>query len=78
MMQVQLDLESLSRATGRSFTEAERQEILSVQEASYRWTFIGSGLSHSQFMATFKQVSPAQRVRLLEVAATYCLSLIHI
>ncbi|MBD1846585.1 hypothetical protein H6F89_24810 [Cyanobacteria bacterium FACHB-63] len=72
MGQVQLDLESLSRATGRTFTELERQEILSVQEKSYHWTFIGSGLTHTQFVATFKQVSPAQQQRLFQVAEMYC------
>jgi hypothetical protein len=71
MMQVQLDLESLSRTIGRNFTESERQEIQSVQEASYHWTFIGSGLSHSQFIATFKRISPTQLMRLLEVTGLY-------
>jgi hypothetical protein len=72
MMQVQLDLESLSKATGRTFTEAQKQEIQSVQEQSYRWTFIGSGVTHSRFVETFKQVSPSQQARLSEVAKTYC------
>jgi hypothetical protein len=72
MMQVQLDLESLSRATGRTFTEAERQEIKAVQERSYRWTFVGSGVTHLQFVETFNKVSPAQRARLSEVAESYC------
>lgn len=71
MMQVQLDLESLAKATGRTFTEAQKQEIQSVQEQSYRWTFIGSGVTHSQFVKTFKQVSPSQQARLSEVAKTY-------
>lgn len=72
MAQVQLDLESLARATGRTFTESERQDILSVQEKSYHWTFIGSGLTHTQFVEIFKQVSPAQQQRLSEVAEMYC------
>ncbi len=72
MMQVQLDLESLTRATGRTFTEAEKQEIQTVQEKSYRWTFIGSGVTHTQFVETFKKISPAQQQRLSEVAEMYC------
>lgn len=72
MMQVQLDLDSLARATGRTLTAAEKQEIQTVQEKSYRWTFIGSGLTHTQFIETFKQVSPAQQHRLSEVAESYC------
>ncbi len=72
MAQVQLDLESLARATGRTFTESEQQEILSVQKKSYHWTFIGSGLTHTQFVEIFKQVSPAQQQRLFQVAEMYC------
>jgi hypothetical protein len=71
MMQVQLDLESLARSTGRTFTEVERQEIQTVQEKSYHWTFIGSGVTHTQFVETFKQVSPAQQHRLSQVAEIY-------
>lgn len=72
MMQVQLDLESLARATGRNFTAAERQEIQAMQEPSYRWTFIGSGISHAKFVQTFNQVSPTAQARLNQIAETYC------
>lgn len=69
--QVQLDLESLARATGRSFTEAEQQAIQTIQEQSYCWTFIGSGITHSKFVQTFNQVSPGSQTRLSEVAEKY-------
>jgi hypothetical protein len=71
MAQVQLDLESLSRATGRPFTEAERQEIQTIQARSYRWTFIGSGVTHAKFVQTFNQISPSHQARLSQVALQY-------
>lgn len=71
MMQVKLDLESLARATGRTFTESEQQEFLSVQQRSYQWTFIGSGITHPQFIETFKQFGVAQQERLSALAKTY-------
>lgn len=70
-MQVQLDLESLARATGRTFTEVEKQEIRAVQERSYLWTFIGSGISHTKFVQTFNQASPQSQARLTTIAAQY-------
>lgn len=70
-MQVQLDLESLSRATGRTFSEADKQEIQAIQERSYFWTFIGSGVSHTKFMQTFQQVSPKDMARLTEITEKY-------
>lgn len=71
MMQVQLDLEAFSRATGRIFTEAEKQEIQSIQEHSYRWTFIGSGITHARFVETFAEVSSDAQPRLTDVAQKY-------
>ncbi|MEB3331666.1 MAG: hypothetical protein VKI83_04135 [Synechococcaceae cyanobacterium] len=72
--QVSLDIESLSRATGRSFSEAERHEIETEQVRSYHWTFIGSGLSHTRFLQTFVQVAPAAVVRLEETTRRYALA----
>jgi hypothetical protein len=46
---VDLDVESLERATGRTFTAAERSEIVDAQQRSYRWTFLVSGLEHPKF-----------------------------
>jgi hypothetical protein len=71
-MQVQLDIQSLARYGNRTFTEAEKQEIQSVQERSYLWTFIGSGITHRNFIRTFNEVSPSHQGRLLEVAQKYC------
>ena len=73
-MQMQLDLESLARATGRTFTESERQEIQAIQERSYDWTFIGSGIDHAKFVKTFQQVSPSAQAQLAKVSTQYSLS----
>jgi hypothetical protein len=48
--QVELDIDTLARATGRTFTDAERDEIRAHQQRAYRWTFIGSGLEHPRFV----------------------------
>lgn len=72
MMQVKLDLESLAAATGRTFTVAEQQEIQAIQERSYRWTFIGSGMTHTRFVETFKQFGESQQARLSATAERYC------
>ena len=71
MMQAQLDRESLARATGRTFTEAEQQEIQAIQEQSYQWTFIGSGISHGKFVQTFSQFGPIAQARLTQIAEKY-------
>lgn len=72
MMQVQLDIDSLARATKRSFTQAEKQEIQTVQERSYRWTFIGSGIAHARFAETFNLFEASQQARLFITTERYC------
>lgn len=66
--QVKLDLEALELAAGRSFTEAERAEIVAVQQRSYRWTFLASGMTHPNFVRTLGELSPAGQARIAEMA----------
>jgi hypothetical protein len=66
--QVQLDLESLSKATGRTFTEAEKKEITQAQTKSYRWSFLVSGMTHPHFVRILEQLTPGGAVRVAEVA----------
>jgi hypothetical protein len=47
--QLELDIEALERATARSFSTDEKDEIRTSQRRAYRWTFIVSGLEHPKF-----------------------------
>ncbi len=69
--QVNLDVTSFSRATGRVLDTAATEAITSCQRDSYFWTFLGSGLSHPRFQATFAEVCPEHLPRLLDAAARY-------
>jgi len=53
--QVQLDLESLARATRRTFSESEKAEIALAQTKAYRWTFLLSGMTHPNFDRTMRE-----------------------
>jgi P-aminobenzoate N-oxygenase AurF len=55
--QIELDIETLERASGRSFTDAERDEIRAHQQRTYRWTFIVSGLEHPKFVRIVEQLT---------------------
>lgn len=47
--QADLDIESLQRATGRTFGDQEAAEIKRHIQRAYRWTFLVSGLRHPNF-----------------------------
>src|SRR5262245_49531442 len=55
--QVELDIDALQAATGRRFTEAERDEIRTHQRRAYRWTFLVSGLEHPNFVRIVEQLT---------------------
>ncbi|NEP16950.1 MAG: hypothetical protein F6J97_08580 [Leptolyngbya sp. SIO4C1] len=71
MAQAQLDIASLERATERTFTEAEKAEIQAIQQPSYQWAFIGSGITHRNFVQVFNTIGPSSQARLAEVSQQY-------
>jgi hypothetical protein len=70
--QVQLDLESFQRASGRRLTEEERERFVEIQLKALRWTFIGSGITHPNFLATVGKLGPGLREKLEVVAPFFC------
>lgn len=72
VQQVDLDAESLVRATGRELSEEERERFVRVQQAAIRWTFIGSGLGHELFLGTMDRVHPSAKARIGRMREVYC------
>ncbi|MGD9614532.1 MAG: diiron oxygenase [Alphaproteobacteria bacterium] len=72
VQQVRLDLESFSRATGRELSEFERAMFIETQLQALRWTFIGSGMSHPNFLATVDHLRPGAGERLERIAPAFC------
>lgn len=67
--QAALNLEALERATGRVLPE--RKELLAQQHQAARWTYLGSGMAHPQFVDTLQRLSPAARARVDAVAPQF-------
>jgi hypothetical protein len=69
--QAQFDLEALTRATRRPRTQTERAEFQAVQHQAQRWTFLGSGMSHHNFLATLEFLRPAARLQVEQASLAY-------
>lgn len=69
--QAAFDLDALQRATGLRLTSAQASLFAEVQHQAMRWTYLGSGLSHPNFLASVTALSPAQADRLAEVAKAF-------
>ncbi|HWP44939.1 MAG TPA: hypothetical protein VNO14_16980 [Blastocatellia bacterium] len=70
--QMEFDLESFTRATGRSLSQTERDEYAAVQQQANRWTYIGSGMTHPNFLASIENIHAGARERLEEIAPAFC------
>ncbi len=57
--QIEMDIEALEAATGRTFSADEKDEIRSHQRRAYRWTFLVSGLEHPKFVKIVNELTDA-------------------
>lgn len=69
--QSELNLAALEAATGTAIA-GDRDALLEQQHQALRWTYIGSGMTHPNFVATLGAISPAARDRIAEVAPAFC------
>jgi hypothetical protein len=70
--QTELDLASLERAIGRELTPAQRERFLTVQHQANRWTYLGTGMTHPNFLDTLGRLSPAARAKVEAVSPAFC------
>jgi len=70
--QVELDLESFTRATGRDLNEKEKEEFRKVQLQANRWTYLGTGMTHPKVLETLESLTPKARQRIENIAPAFC------
>jgi hypothetical protein len=70
--QLTLDLGNFERVSGRVLSETERVVVRDVQRRAVHWTFLGSGMTHPNFLATVATLSPAAAARVSAVAELFC------
>lgn len=71
VMQAQMDIESLAAVTGRTFTQEEHDEILAAQSASYRRTFLTSGMTNPGFVKILGHMSKDGQARVAAQAEAF-------
>lgn len=70
--QTLFDLAAMMKASGRRLGEGEHARLADQQHQAQRWTYIGSGMSHPNFLGTVQKLSRASARRLAEIAPMYC------
>lgn len=66
--QIALNIEALAIATGRVFTESEREEISAKTLRAWRWTFLVSGLEHPNVVKLVEEITSEGPAKIRRVA----------
>jgi len=70
--QAEFDVESFVRATGRELSQAQREELTAAVLKGVRWTYLGTGMTHPNFLAAVEAIKPEARKRIEEMAPAFC------
>ncbi|HKS09404.1 MAG TPA: diiron oxygenase [Pyrinomonadaceae bacterium] len=70
--QVEFDLQALQRATGRILNKVEQEQFRTIQLQALRWTYLGSAMTHPNFLATVGEFSANVRKQIEEMAPAFC------
>jgi hypothetical protein len=69
--QTAFDLEAFEASAKRSLSLEERDIFMKVQHQANRWTYLGSGMTHKNFLETLGTISPAKRAMIEGIAPTF-------
>jgi hypothetical protein len=70
--QAEFDVESFVQATGRKLSKSEREEMTHAVLKGMRWTYLGTGMTHPNFLATVEEIKPGARKEIEEMAPAFC------
>jgi hypothetical protein len=70
--QTEFDVEALIAASGRNLSKRERQETTEAVRKGMRWTYLGTGMTHPNFLATVGHIKAEARAQIEAMAPTFC------
>jgi len=70
--QTEFDVESFMNATSRNLSKSEREEMTAAVLKAMRWTYLGTGMTHRDFLTTVEKIKPEARKQIEEMAPAFC------
>jgi len=70
--QAEFEAESFVQATGRNLSKSEREYMTNAVLKGMRWTYLGTGMTHPNFLATVEEIKPEGRKQIEEMAPAFC------
>ncbi len=71
-IQAKFDREAFERVTGRILTPEECAIYQDVQSQAFRWTYLGSGMTHPNFLKTLEALAPFMRETVESISHNFC------
>ena len=69
--QAEFEADSFVQATGRTLSRSEREEMTNAVLKGMRWTYLGSGMTNPNFLATVEEIKPEARNQIEEMAHAF-------
>lgn len=70
--QTEFDVEAFVTRTGRKLSKHERQEMTEAVLRGMRWTYLGTGMTHPNFLSTVEKINPEARTKIEAMAPAFC------
>jgi hypothetical protein len=70
--QAEFNVESFVNATGRQLSKSQRGEMTAAVLKGMRWTYLGTGMTHPNFLGTVDEIKPEARKQIEEMAPAFC------
>jgi hypothetical protein len=70
--QAEFDVESFVNASGRPLSKSQRDEITAAVLKGMRWTYLGTGMTHPNFLETVQSIKPEARQQIEQMAPMFC------
>jgi hypothetical protein len=65
-------VEAFITATGRKLWSSEREQMSQAVLKGMRWTYLGTGMTHPNFLDTVQSIKPEARAQIQQMAQAFC------
>jgi hypothetical protein len=70
--QAEFNVEGFVQATGRKLSKSEREQMSQAVLKGMRWTYLGTGMTHPNFLDTVESIKPEARAQIEAMAPAFC------
>jgi hypothetical protein len=71
-LQTGFNIEAFEQASGRKLSKSEQEQMSQAVLKGMRWTYLGTGMTHPNFLTTVEEIKPEARKQIEEMAPAFC------